>query len=155
MFKKSVIILVVILFSLALFACSTSEPAAPAGEGEAVSGEVALKVTGKVDNEKSWTEAEIKAMDTMDAERANKEGIMETYTGVPINALLDEAGIASDATTVVMIADDAYEAEVALADLKACSNCIVAFLDKGGFSTVLPDFPGNVQVKGVVEIKLK
>jgi hypothetical protein len=52
-------------------------------------------------------------------------------------------------------ADDGYTAEVALADVKACQDCIVSFRKQGGFSTVLPGFPGNVQVKGVIEIQAK
>ena len=155
MLKKTIYILLVIIFTLALFGCGTSELAAPASEGEVASGDVALKVTGKVDNEKAWTEAEIKGMKTMEAERANKEGVMETFTGVSINDLLNEAGVQSDASKVFMIADDGYEAEVALADLQACSNCIVAFQPQSGFSSILPDFPNNVQVKGVVELRLE
>lgn len=154
MFKKTITILMFVLFALALIACASSEPAAPAAESGG-SGEAALKVTGLVDSEKAWTEDEIKAMPTMEAERANKEGTMETYTGVAINTLLEEAGVQSGATTLVMVADDGYEAEVPLADIQGCGNCIVSFRSQGGFSTVLPDFPGNVQVKGVIELKVK
>ena len=154
MFKKTVTIILFVVLAFAIAACSSPEPAAPAAEGGA-SGDAALKVTGKVDSEKAWTEDEVKAMPTLDAERANKEGVMETYTGVSINALLDEAGVQSDATAIVMVADDGYEAEVALADIQACENCIMSFRSQGGFSSVLPDFPGNVQVKGVIEIKVK
>jgi len=155
MFKKTIYTLFVIIFAFALFGCGTSEPAAPASEGEAASGDVTLKITGKVDNEKTWTEAEIKGMKTMEAERANKEGVMETHTGVSINDLLNEAGVQGDATKVFMVAEDGYEAEVVLADLQACSNCIVSFQTQGGFSSVLPDFPNNVQVKGIVELRVE
>jgi hypothetical protein len=155
MFKKIIYILLVIIFTFALFGCGASKPAAPAGEGEAASGDVSIKVTGKVDNEKTWTEDEIKGMKTMEAERANKEGVMETYTGVSINELLNEAGVQGDASKVFMVADDGYEAEVALADLQACGNCIVSFITQGGFNSVLPDFPNNVQVKGIVELRVE
>jgi hypothetical protein len=37
----------------------------------------------------------------------------------------------------------------------ACGNCIASFRSQGGFSTVLPDQPGALQVKGVVEIQIK
>jgi tungstate transport system substrate-binding protein len=36
----------------------------------------------------------------------------------------------------------------------ACSDCIASFRSQGGFSTVLPGYAGNMQVKGVVEIQV-
>ncbi|HKJ26565.1 MAG TPA: molybdopterin-dependent oxidoreductase [Anaerolineales bacterium] len=118
-------------------------------------GAVALKVSGMVDQEMAWTEEEVHAMETMDAVSTNKAGDESTYTGVSLNALLAEAGVQDGAATVIFVADDGYEAEVSLEELSACSDCIVSFRNQGGFSTVLPGFPGSVQVKGVVEIVVK
>jgi hypothetical protein len=115
----------------------------------------ALKITGKVDKEMAWTEAEVKAMPTMEAERANKEGTVEKYTGVLVANLLALAGPKADATTLVFVADDGYTAEAPLADIVKCANCIVSFRSNGGFSTVFPDFSGGLQVKGVIEIQVK
>jgi predicted small lipoprotein YifL len=118
-------------------------------------GPVALEVTGNVDQVQAWTEKEVKAMETMEAESTNKAGETSTYTGVAINDLLAEAGVASDASTVVFVGDDGYEAEVALEEVQACSDCIISFRNKGGFSVVMPGFPGKAQVKGVVEIRVQ
>ncbi len=151
MSKRSGLWLVVILVvAMALTACGS-----PSGTSSGVPSDAALKVTGSVDSEVGWTEADLKAMSAIDVESTNKDGVASTYTGVPINDLLGIAGVASGATTAVFVADDGYTAEVALSDLQGCSNCIVSFRNQGGFSTVLPDFPGNVQVKGVVEIQVK
>ena len=98
----------------------------------------ALKVTGKVAQEMAWTEEEVKAMPTLDVKSTNKQGQKETYTGVLISELLNLAGPAADATTVVFIADDGYTAEIALADVMACADCIVSFRSNGGFSTSCP-----------------
>jgi len=136
--------------ALLMTACSK-----PSSGGGGVPADAALKITGSVDNEVGWTEEELRGMDTMDAESTNKDGETSTYTGVAVNKLLDEAGVASGATTLVFVADDGYTAEVALGEIQACSDCIVSFREQGGFSTVLPGFPGNVQVKGVVEIQVK
>ena len=143
---KSLKTLFVILFvsALLLTACSS-------GGG----GEVALKVTGSVANEQAWTEAEVKAMDTLEAEATNKEGETSTYTGVLITDLLVEAQPNAEATTVVFVADDGYTAEVNLEELNACADCIVSFRDQGGFSTVLPGVSTKLQVKGIVEIQVK
>jgi tungstate transport system substrate-binding protein len=126
-------------------------------EAQAATPTAALKVTGMVDKEMAWSEAEVKAMPTTQAERANKEGTMETYTGVSIKSLLDLAGVKSGAKTLVFVADDGYSAEAALADVQACATCILSFRTQGGFSSVLPpsNFSNKVQVKGVVELQVK
>jgi len=124
---------------------ATSEAAEGAG----------FKITGSVDKEMTWTEDEVRAMDTIEAESTNKAGETQTYTGVPINTLLELAGVKADATTLVFVGDDGYEAEVTLEEVRACTDCIVSFREQGGFSTVLPGFPGKAQVKGVIEIRVK
>jgi tungstate transport system substrate-binding protein len=117
--------------------------------------DAALKITGKVDNEIGWTEEEVRAMDTIEAQSTNKQGETSTYTGVLISKLLDLAGVQGDATTVVYVADDGFTAQASLADVQGCADCIVSFRNQGGFSIVMPGFPGNLQVKGVVEIQVK
>jgi tungstate transport system substrate-binding protein len=130
----------------------------PAAEPEASGGipeNAALKITGNVATEIGWTEEQVQAMETMDAEFTNKDGETQTYTGVSINALLALAGVNDGATAIVYVADDGYTAEVPLADVQGCADCIVSFREQGGFSIVMPGFPGSVQVKGVVEIQVK
>ena len=53
------------------------------------------------------------------------------------------------------VAGDGYTSEASLADIEGCAECIVAFQNQGGFGVVAHSFPGNVQVKGVVEIQVK
>lgn len=116
---------------------------------------VALKITGKVGKEMGWPEADVRAMKTVDVQSTNSKGATETYTGVPIGELLALAAPAADAKTIEFVADDGYKAEAPLADVLACKDCIVSFRSNGGFSTVLPKFAKNLQVKGVVEMNLK
>jgi hypothetical protein len=146
--------MMVVALSLALSACGTAATPVPT-EAPAVSADVALKVTGNVANEQAWTEAEVKAMTTLEVEATNSKGEKDTYTGVLITDLLAAAQPNADATTVIFVADDGYTAEISLAELTACTNCIVSFRSKGGFGTVLPGFPGSLQVKGVIEIQVK
>jgi len=117
--------------------------------------DAAFKITGAVETEVGWTEEKIRSMDTIDAESTNKAGETQTYTGVRISDLLSKADPKAEATTLVFVADDGYSAEVALAEIQACADCILSFRNQGGFSIVAPDFPGNAQVKGVVEIQVK
>lgn len=74
----------------ALVGCSKEESPAAAPAADA-----ALKITGKVDQELSWTEEEVRAMGTIEAESTNTAGETATYSGVPVNTLLDEAGVAA------------------------------------------------------------
>ncbi len=127
--------------------------AAPA-EGSIPAG-AALKITGNVDQEIGWLEEDVRAMETLEAESTNKQGETQTYTGVSLNTLLEMASPAADATAVVFVADDGYTAEVTLAEVQACTDGIVSFRNQGGFSIVMPGFPGNVQVKGLIEIQVK
>jgi hypothetical protein len=115
----------------------------------------AFKITGQVNTEIGWTEEEIRAMDTMEAESTNKKGETATYTGVLITDLLATAGPQGEATTLVFVAGDGSTGEAALAEVQACADCIVSFRNQGGFSIVMPGFPADVQVKGVIEIQVK
>jgi DMSO/TMAO reductase YedYZ molybdopterin-dependent catalytic subunit len=115
----------------------------------------AFKITGDVETEVGWTEEKIRSMDTIEAQSTNKAGETSSYTGVRISDLLSKAGPNEGATTLVFVADDGYTAEAPLADIETCADCIVSFRNQGGFSIVAPDFPSNVQVKGVVEIQVK
>jgi len=114
-----------------------------------------LTITGNVGTEVGWTDEKIRSMDTIEADSTNKAGETMTYAGVAISDLLSKAEPASDATTVAFVADDGYSAELPLADVLGCGNCMVSFGDDPGYRTVLPDFPSNVQVKGLVEIQVK
>lgn len=153
MLRKLTTIAVLMLLALGLFYGCDRAPGSSAEVGAPA--DAALKVTGNVDNEVGWTEAEVKAMTTVEVETTDKEGQPQTNTGVSINALLEEASVKGDATAVTFVADDGYSAELTLAEVTECADCIVAFRDSGGFSTVLPGFPGNMQVKGVVEIQVQ
>ena len=155
-----------LILSLALSACGSPAPTeapateavaateAPAATTEAPAAEVALKVTGSVASEQAWTEDEVKAMNVISVESTNKNGEKATYSGVLFSDLLALAQPNADANLVIFVADDGFTAEIALADLTACTDCIVSFRDKGGFSTVLPGQEGKLQVKGVVEIQV-
>jgi hypothetical protein len=147
--KKGVEVLgIIILLAGLLTGCGSSPESA-------IPDNAALKVTGKVSQEMGWTEEEVRAMGTTDAVSTNSKGESETYTGVSLNTLLEMASPASDATTVAFVASDGSTAEMALADLQACADCIVSFRNQGGFSIVAPGFAKGVQLKGVIEIQVK
>jgi len=125
-----------------------AQSSAPAASG------ATLKATGLVDAEATWTVDDIDVMDMMSVDYTNKDGETKTYEGVLISDLLEAAGVKADAQTVVFVAEDGFSAEMALADVMSCANCIVA-VDDGIFRTVMPEQSGKLQVKGLVEIQAK
>jgi DMSO/TMAO reductase YedYZ molybdopterin-dependent catalytic subunit len=114
----------------------------------------ALKITGNVGTEMGWTGDKLRSFDPIEAEYTSKSGETSTYTGVAVTDLLTKAQPNDDATTVSLVADDGYAAELPLADVQGCSDCIVAF-DDAGLRVVMPGFSGKAQVKGVVEILVR
>lgn len=112
-----------------------------------------LHVTGGVNQEKGWSATALRAMPTLDAEYDSGDG-PETYTGVALNALLDEAG-APAGGTLALVADDGYSVELDLAEVRACADCIVIFRDDGLLMSIMPNFAKNTRVKGLVEIKVQ
>ncbi len=146
--RKNFVVLALVLV-MVLAACGGK------GTTGGVPADAALKITGNVNGEVGWSEKDLRAMKTTQTEFTNKDGVTATYTGVPLNDLLDKAGVKSSATALVFVADDGYTAEVTLDEVKACTNCIVSFRDEGGFMMVMPGFSNKAQVKGVIEIQVK
>jgi hypothetical protein len=138
-----------IIMALLLAGCGQS------GGGGGAAKAVAFEVTGQVGKEMQWSADEMQGMDTIEVEYTGKSGETETYTGVPVNDLLDKAEPKADASTVVFVGDDGYTAEAPLSEVRDCGDCIVGFMDEGGFRMVLPGFSGKVQVKGVVEAQVQ
>jgi hypothetical protein len=145
---RTTFILALLIMILAACAQTTTEEA-PAGE------EIALTVSGSVDNETSWTFAELQSMDSIDVETTNKEGETEQNTGVPLLNLLEEAGLQEGVTSVTFVGSDGYEASVDFVEIESCNECIVALQENGELGMVLPELSGKYQVKGVVEIRVE
>lgn len=115
----------------------------------------AFAITGLVDKEQAWSESEIRALPTTKAEGKSNKGEADSYTGVLISDLLLLAGPKAEAATLVFIGDDGSTVEAALADVQACTNCIVSFRNNGGFSLLLPFLSEQLSLRGVLEIQVK
>jgi len=117
--------------------------------------EVALKVIGIVTAEQAWTLHQISALTTIEVDYTNKDGETVTFAGVLISELLKLAEPKAEAATFEFVASDGYSVEVSCDEIQASTNCILAIDDDGTLRLVLPDFPGNLQVKDVVEFVIK
>ena len=161
--KLTLFLILSLALSLVLAACAPAAAPEPApvaeeempAEEPAEEAPVALQVTGAVASPQAWTEDEVKALDAIDVEATNKDGETKSYTGVLLSDLIAAAEPNADASMVTFIADDGYSAEIELDKVMACADCIASFRNKGGFSTVLPEESGKLQVKGLVEIQVQ
>jgi len=141
------LLIALVIVSTFLVSCGGGEAAPVVEEAAEAPGEAALKV-----GETALSMEQLEGMDSIVSEATKKDGSTTEYTGVLVTDLLDAAGAAGG--TVVFIASDGYEAELSLAELEECADCIVAF-DGEELRMVLPGFPSSVQIKGVVEIQVK
>jgi hypothetical protein len=134
------IILISLLASLLLAACSPKAAPVPV-----------LKISGgKV--EVNLTADDIKGKTQIEAVFTGKDGTVTKTTGTALKLLLTDI---TDASTLTFLAKDGYSADMSGADLLKCDTCIVAFQDGGGLKTVIPGSSGKLQVKDLVEIKIK
>jgi hypothetical protein len=120
--------------------------------GEPAAGGVA--VTGLVDNPTTLTVEALEGMtlETLTVEHP-KKGEVE-YTGVRFSAVLEALGVQAGATTVVMAASDGYMAEIALADIAADPDSLLAIED-GAISSVFPSLETKSWVKDIVSMEFK
>jgi hypothetical protein len=83
-----------------------------------------------------------------------KQG-QQQVQGIHLNGLLNMAQLKPGAKSLVFTASDGYSATLDLSTVQSCSDCLVAFNDSGGFSTVMPNLPGSDWVKNVIKIEVK
>lgn len=147
--KKLQLLFVVILVSAVLVGCASSS------EVEPVVGESPPEVEangGLLVGDVNFTRAQLEGMEAHEVEYTGKDETVTVFSGVLVMDLLADAGLSGE--TVAFVASDGYEAELALAELEGCKDCVVAF-DEDELRMVLPGFSSSVQVKGVVEIAVK
>ena len=107
-------------------------------------GDAVVTVSGK-----EYTKADLEKLGMIDVDYTDKDGNITTYSGVVLTDLLADSGLSG--TTITFTAADGYQADIELAELTACSNCILAF-DGDSLRTVMPEMSGKLQVKEVTEI---
>lgn len=115
----------------------------------------ALTVGGAVDNELSLSIDDFKALGVVQITATHPKKGDQEYQGVRLSTVLEKAKPKAEATKLVLTASDGYTAELALADVQGCANCLLAIGDDGKLSTVMPDMEGTFWVKDITQIKLK
>lgn len=134
---------------------ATEEPMAEE-EAPAADVEGTLTVTGLVDKPLGFDEADLRALDVLTITAEHPKNGEQEFDGVSLKGLLEMAGVQDGATTLVITAGDGYSAEVPLADVMACDDCLLGFtntLEK--FKVVMPGFDSGAWVKEVVSLVVK
>ncbi len=115
-----------------------------------------LVVTGAVEQELALKEADLRAMEVVKITAEHPKKGTADYEGVRLSTLLDRAKLKSEAKKLVTTSDDGFVAEVFLAEVRSCVDCLVAFTSTPGkFNLVMPGLPSSVWAKSVVRIEVK
>ncbi len=125
-----------------------------------------LTISGDVENPATYSYQELAGMEQLDLEeilmeKSTGEDEVTSWSGVPLEMLLEQAG-AGEFSTVTALAADGYAIEIAAGEL---NNAIVALKDsgewiaeatpdKGPIRLVTPDTPGNRWVFQLTEIQI-
>jgi len=115
-------------------------------------GEVVLTVSGAVEDELSLTMKDLEDMGAEEVTVEHPRDGEQMYEGVRIGKILDEAGPTGD--TVTFTASDDYSVDIALSDLEACNDCLVAFDDEG-LRLAMSGMEGKFWVKDVVKVEVQ
>jgi DMSO/TMAO reductase YedYZ molybdopterin-dependent catalytic subunit len=115
-----------------------------------------LLVAGLVDQPLGLSEEDLRAMEVAQITAEHPKSGQAEYEGVRLNALLDQAGVQDAAAKLVITAADGYAAEVFLAEVRDCADCLVAFTNTPDkFKMVMPELPSSAWVKDVVQIEVQ
>lgn len=161
--KRFTLFALIVLVLLSIVACqpAAAEPAAEPAVEEAVATEEAaaateapvaiapaagLEVTGSVTTPASYTMEDLQAMTVVEATVTHPSHGDEDVTGVSLVDLITAAQPAAEATTITFSASDGYTKDLDLAEVLACTSCLVAFEDDGTLSIAMPDFPSGAWV---------
>ncbi len=118
--------------------------------------EADLAIGGMVKSSLAFTEADLRSMDVVHITAEHPKKGSQEYEGVYLNALLEMAGIDTGATKLVLTASDEYSAEVPLADVSACADCLVAFTEEAGvLNLVMPGMATSAWIKDIVKIDVQ
>lgn len=115
----------------------------------------ALEIRGKVAKPTTLTRDEVNKLEQVEVKATDKGGTEQTYKGVPMAALIEQAGANSDATKIVFTGGDGYTAELTLADLQADKNAIITVDENGAFRNIIPSQKPGLWVKGLIKIDVQ
>ncbi len=141
-------------------AATSSASPAPTGAGTpsgavAPSGSTTLDLSGAFAKPQTLTLDAIKKMNVVTINASHPKTGAASYQGVRVNAFLDLAQIKPEATKLVLTASDGFSAELAVADVTKCADCLLAINANNKLDAAMPNMASNAWVKDVVKIQAK
>ncbi|PKO05084.1 MAG: hypothetical protein CVU41_13670 [Chloroflexi bacterium HGW-Chloroflexi-3] len=113
-------------------------------------------ISGLVNTVTGFKEETLRALEVVTITADHPKSGTAEYEGVRLSELFELVGIKDGATTLVITANDGFNAEVSLADVLAVPDSLLGFTETAGeFTMVMPGLPSNTWVKGVVSIEVK
>jgi hypothetical protein len=104
----------------------------------------------------SLTDADLHAMKVADITAEQPKVGSKSFKGVRLSDLLSKAQVQSGAANLAFSASDDYSAELDLATINACGDCMVSFTDTAGtYLLVMPGQAGKLWVKNLIKIEAK
>jgi DMSO/TMAO reductase YedYZ molybdopterin-dependent catalytic subunit len=113
-------------------------------------------IKGLVNQEMGFMEADLRALEVLKINAEHPKNGPQDFEGVSLNTLLDLAGVKDSAQTLFVTSADGYTTELALSDVRACTDCLLGFTDTAEqFKLVMPKLPSNTWAKEVISIEVK
>jgi hypothetical protein len=135
---------------------ATATTAAPAtGSTTAAATSGTLVVKGMVDKPGTFTVADLQKMGPVTIKATHPKTGEAEYTGIKLADFFKTLGVQSAATTLVTASSDGYMSEVALADIAAAADAMIAINADGTLSMVMPGMSGKAWAKDIVGWEFK
>lgn len=155
--RRNVLSLIVMLVTVLLGACEAAPIPTPAPTFPFTVGSTAapaLTVQGKVTTALRLTVDDIKALGVEKLTLEHPKNGPTEYEGVRLSKVLDKAAPAADAAALVLTAADGFSAEIAISDVKACADCLIA-IDGANLNMAMPGMASRSWVRAVITIEVK
>ncbi|MGI5940593.1 MAG: molybdopterin-dependent oxidoreductase [Thermoleophilia bacterium] len=127
---------------------ATADTTAAAADGT-------MTVKGLVDNPLTLTADDLQKMTTATIKADHPKKGSQEYTGVRMSTIMSEAKVQSGATVVILGCTDGYMAEIALSDIKATADSMIAVGDDGTMNAVMPGMTGKAWASDIVSMEFK
>jgi DMSO/TMAO reductase YedYZ molybdopterin-dependent catalytic subunit len=132
---------------------AAEDTATTAGSDAATSGTITVK--GMVDNPLTLTVDALRKMTVVDITAEHPKLGTQQYSGVRFSELVVTLKVQDAATVVDLGCADGYMAEVALADIKASPDSMIAIGKDGTLNGVMPGLTGKAWAKDIVTMEFK
>ena len=134
---------------------TTAGSTATSGGAVATGTSGTLMAKGLVDNPMTWTVADLQKLNPVTETETHPKNGDTQYTGVKLTDLFKLLGVQAAATTLDIGASDGYMAEVALSDIAASPDAMLAMGDDGKLNMVLPGMGSKAWATDVTSWEFK